>query len=68
MGALNTATIDRAIDDEAAAARLMQRYPEYAGVSQAIIDAAGDGKADIRGAIAALDDSCPCRSDRGGAM
>jgi hypothetical protein len=82
MGFLSTGAIDRVIDEEAAelyaleivlgaarnaAAKLMQRYPDHATLSQSILDAVSDGESDIRGAIAALDDSRPRHADRGGA-
>jgi hypothetical protein len=41
------------------AERLMEDFPQHGTACQAIVDFAGDGEGDIRGALAALDDEAP---------
>jgi hypothetical protein len=49
------------------AERLMHEFPQHATSCQAIVDFAGDGEGDMRGAIAELDGEAPWRGDWGGA-
>jgi hypothetical protein len=82
MGFLSRTAINRELDEEwkalttlrlvldaaeLAAVDLMRRYPDHAGLSPAVVDFASDGKSDIVGAIAALDERVPRYPDRGGA-
>ena len=81
MGFLDTLTMVREIDEEAAslvalrqlldaakkgAIDLMRRYPEYRAAAQAVIDFAEDGESDIAGALAALEERMPRHRERGG--
>ena len=47
--------------------RLMKDYPKHRTAAQAIVDFASDGEADMRGAIAQLEEPEPDRRWRGGA-
>jgi hypothetical protein len=49
------------------AEQLMQEYPQYRIATQRIVDFASDGEADMRGAIAKLEEREPRRRWRGGA-
>jgi hypothetical protein len=49
------------------AERLMQDFPQHGMACQAIVDFAGDGEGDIRGAIDRLNEETPWRRERGGA-
>jgi hypothetical protein len=49
------------------AEQLMRDFPQHAAAAQAILDFAGDGEGDVRGAIERLEDEeMPWRRDRGG--
>jgi hypothetical protein len=45
----------------------MEVFPQHGTVCQAIVDFAGDGEGDIRGAIDRLNEETPWHRERGGA-